>query len=126
MNADTKALALDVDSEYVELAVEVFSMLAEATRVRILIALRGGELPVNALAEKVGKPAAAVSQHLAKMRLVGMVATRQEGTKVYYRLQNEHAWQLVADAMHQAEHALGTAPSHGTAPHSAAGLEQRV
>ena len=61
----------------------------------------------------MGKPASAVSQHLAKMRLGGMVATRQEGTKVFYRLQNEHARQLVMDAIHQAEHALGTAPRHG-------------
>lgn len=47
------------------------------------------------------------------MRLGGMVATRQEGTKVYYRLRDSHASQLVMDAIHQAEHALGTAPRHG-------------
>ena len=103
----------EVDSPTVELAVEVFSMLADATRVRLILALGEGELPVNALAERVGKPASAVSQHLAKMRLGGMVATRQEGTKVFYRLQNDHARQLVMDAIHQAEHALGTAPRHG-------------
>jgi DNA-binding transcriptional ArsR family regulator len=113
MNADSKACTFDVDSQYVELAVEVFSMLADATRVRLILALREGEMPVNALAEKVGKPAATVSQHLAKMRLVGMVSTRQEGTKVYYRMQNGHARQLVVDAVHQAEHTLGTAPHHG-------------
>jgi len=118
MNADNKACTLTADSQYVELAVEVFAMLADATRVRLILALRHGELPVNVLAEKAGKSAAAVSQHLAKMRLARMVATRQEGTKVYYRLQDGHAWQLVADAIHQAEHTLGTAPHHSTAPHS--------
>ena len=118
MNADMKALELAPDSQYVELAVEVFAMLADATRVRLILALRDGELPVNALAEIAGKSPAAVSQHLAKMRLARLVSTRQEGTKVFYRLQNGHAWQLVADAIHQAEHSLGTAPSHGTAPHS--------
>jgi DNA-binding transcriptional ArsR family regulator len=109
MDAD---MQIDVESPYVELAVEVFSMLADATRVRLILALGGGEMPVNALAEKVAKPAAAVSQHLAKMRLGGMVTTRQEGTRVYYRLQNDHARALVMDAIHQAEHALGTAPRH--------------
>lgn len=117
MNADTKAYELTPDSQYVELAVEVFAMLADATRVRLILALRDGELPVNALAEIAGKSAAAVSQHLAKMRLARLVSTRQEGTKVFYRLQNGHAWQLVADAIHQAEHSLGAAPSHGMAPH---------
>jgi DNA-binding transcriptional ArsR family regulator len=109
MNAD---MQVELDSPRVELAVEVFSMLADATRVRLILALGEGELPVNALAERVGKPAAAVSQHLAKMRLGGMVATRQEGTKVFYRLQDDHARQLVMDAVHQADHALGTAPGH--------------
>jgi DNA-binding transcriptional ArsR family regulator len=118
MNADTKTYELTPDSQYVELAVEVFAMLADATRVRLILALRDGELPVNALAEIAGKSAAAVSQHLAKMRLARLVATRQEGTKVFYRLQNGHAWQLVADAIHQAEHSIGTAPTHGMAPHT--------
>lgn len=112
MNADKKACSLDVDSQYVELAVEVFAMLADATRVRIILALRDMELPVNELAETVGKSPAAVSQHLAKLRLGRIVATRQEGTKVYYRLENEHARQLVADAIFQAEHSLGGIPAH--------------
>ncbi|MGP0222222.1 ArsR/SmtB family transcription factor [Paenarthrobacter sp. NCHU4564] len=117
MNADKRACTLSPDSEYVELAVEVFAMLADATRVRLILALRHGELSVNELAEKTGKPAAGVSQHLAKMRLARMVGTRQEGTKVFYRLQDGHAWELVADAIHQAEHALGTAPHHRIQPH---------
>lgn len=112
MNADKQVCRLDVDSQYVELAVEIFAMLADATRVRIILALREGEMAVGALAEVVGKSPAAVSQHLAKMRLARMVSTRQDGTKVLYRLENEHARQLVADAIFQAEHALGGQPSH--------------
>ena len=111
MNAD-KACGLNVDSDYVELAVEVFSMLADATRVRIILALRDGELSVNQLAETIGKPQSAVSQHLAKMRMARKVSTRHEGTRVYYRLENEHARQLVADAIFQAEHTLGGTPRH--------------
>lgn len=112
MNADTQQCGLSVDSQYVELAVEVFSMLADATRVRIILALRDRELPVNDLAEMVGKSPAAVSQHLAKLRLGRIVATRQEGTRVFYRLENEHARQLVTDAIFQAEHSLGGTPWH--------------
>lgn len=101
------------DSQYVELAVEVFSMLADATRIRIILALRDhGELSVNRLADLVDKAPTAVSQHLAKLRLARIVATRHEGTKVFYRLENEHARQLVADAIFQAEHSLGGTPRH--------------
>jgi DNA-binding transcriptional ArsR family regulator len=112
-----------VDGQFVELAVEVFRMLADASRVRIILALRGGELSVNTLATVVDKPAAAVSQHLAKLRLARIVATRHEGNKVFYRLDNEHASQLVTDAIYQAEHSLGGQPRHHQAvqhtPHSA-------
>lgn len=113
MDADRQACGRFPDSQYVELAVEVFSMLADATRVRIILALRDhGELSVNLLADIVDKPPPAVSQHLAKLRLARIVGTRQEGTKVFYHLENEHARQLVADAIFQAEHSLSGTPRH--------------
>lgn len=107
MNADTQGW-----EEQVELAVEVFSMLADVTRVKILLALRDGEQSVGDLAAAVRKPTPGVSQHLAKLRLARMVVARQEGTRVYYRLADDHASELVSVAMHQAEHMLGTAPEH--------------
>ncbi|HZK37164.1 MAG TPA: metalloregulator ArsR/SmtB family transcription factor [Aeromicrobium sp.] len=112
MNADKQICGLDLASQYVELAVEVFSMLADATRVRIILALRDEELSVNHLADILDKSPAAISQHLAKLRLARIVSTRQDGTRVFYRLANEHARQLVADAIFQAEHSLGGAPRH--------------
>jgi DNA-binding transcriptional ArsR family regulator len=113
MDADKQICGREPDSQYVELAVEVFAMLADATRVRIILALRdAGELSVNNLADIVGKSPAAVSQHLAKMRLGRIVAARQDGTRVFYRLENEHAEQLVTDAIFQAEHSLGGTPRH--------------
>ncbi len=112
MDADKQVCGRLPDSQYVELAVEVFALLADATRVRIVLALRDGELSVNQLAELVDKTPAAVSQHLAKMRLGRLVATRQDGTRIFYRLANEHARQLLTDAIFQAEHALEQNPRH--------------
>lgn len=116
MDADTQVVDLGTDDQSVELAVEIFAMLADATRVRIILALRDEELPVNRLAESVDKSPAAVSQHLAKLRLARIVSTRQDGTRVFYRLTNEHARQLVTDAIHQAEHSLGGTPGHHQDP----------
>lgn len=88
-------------------------MLADATRVRILLALKdAGELSVNHLAEVVDRSPASVSQHLAKLRLARIVTTRGDGVRVFYRLANEHVPQLVTDAIFQAEHALGGTPRH--------------
>lgn len=117
MDADKAMCGRDPESPFVELAVEVFAMLADATRVRIVLALRDGELSVNHLADIVDKTPTAVSQHLAKLRLARIVATRQEGTRVFYRLANEHASQLVTDAIFQAEHALSGEPAHHRLEH---------
>ena len=112
MHADKQIRGVEPDPQYIELAADIFAMLADATRVRIILTLRDGERSVNELAELVEKSPAAVSQHLAKLRLARIVAPRQQGTRVYYRLQNEHASQLVNDAILQAEHALEATPRH--------------
>lgn len=110
---DTQVCGLNPESEYVELAVEVFAMLADVTRVKIILALRNAEeMSVNHIADVVDKSPAAVSQHLAKLRLARMVSTRREGTTVFYRLTDEHASELVVDAVKQAEHVVGAAPHH--------------
>ncbi|OMH23986.1 transcriptional regulator [Tersicoccus phoenicis] len=88
-------------------------MLADATRVRIILALRDtDEMSVNHLADVVGKSPTVVSQHLAKLRLARIVTARHDGTRVFYRLEHEHARQLVTDAIFQAEHTMSNSPQH--------------
>ena len=107
------------DAEQVELAAEVFTMLADATRIRLLWVLMAGETPVNDLAQALEKPQAAVSQHLAKLRMARLVQTRREGNRVFYRLANDHVRQLVQDAIHNAEHAGPGVPAHHLDPAAA-------
>jgi len=123
MNADYERF-LTRESDSVELAVEVFSMLADATRVRIILALQEEELSVNHLADIVEKSPAAVSQHLAKLRLARIVLTRQEGTKNFYRLANEHARKLVTEAVFQAEHSLSSDPAHHRTAHPSSSADR--
>lgn len=112
MHADTKPDRLQPDSEYVEIAVEVFRLLADATRIRIVLALREGELSVNHLADIVDRSPAAVSQHLAKLRWGKIVRVRQDGNRMFYRLSDEHASRLVTEAIFQAEHTVEDSPRH--------------
>lgn len=107
-----KTCTFSVGSEYVDLAAEVFALLADPTRIRIILALRAGEMSVNPLAELVGKSPATVSQHLAKLRWAKIVRPRQEGTKVFYSLGDDHARKLVADAVFQAQHLVEDSPAH--------------
>jgi DNA-binding transcriptional ArsR family regulator len=72
------------DQAEVTAAVDAFRMLADPTRVKILWALMQGESSVACLAELAEVTPTAASQHLAKLRLGGLVKGRREGTFVYY------------------------------------------
>ncbi|CAN5374251.1 Ni(II)/Co(II)-sensing metalloregulatory transcriptional repressor KmtR [soil metagenome] len=96
----------------IDLAVEVFKMLAEGTRLRILWCLIEGESSVGDLAAQVEKSHAAVSQHLAKLRMARLVQTRREGNTIFYRIASEHARLLAMDAVHHAEHQGSELPKH--------------
>jgi DNA-binding transcriptional ArsR family regulator len=112
MRADSRPPRGTPPADQFDLAVEVFRMLADTTRLRLLWALLDEERSVNELAEAIGKPAAGVSQHLAKLRMARVVRTRRQGNQIFYRLENSHLRQMVEDAIYQAEHASGGLPAH--------------
>jgi len=96
----------------VNAAVESFRMLADGTRLRILWLLCGGEYDVTALTEQVGAARPAVSQHLAKLRLAGLVTTRRDGRRVLYRARGGHVRRLLSEALEAAGHVVQGLPDH--------------
>jgi DNA-binding transcriptional ArsR family regulator len=114
MRADSQGSGGPLPADQVDLAVEVFRMLADATRVQVLWALIEGEMSVTELAARAGKTPSSVSQHLAKLRMARLVRTRRDGTQIFYRLDSDHVARLITDAVHSAEHAgPGVPPHHG-------------
>ena len=67
---------------------EVCKSLSNATRLKILNSLRGGEKAVEELRKLLGLSKANLSQHLAVLRQREIVATRREGLNIYYRIAN--------------------------------------
>ncbi len=103
------------NEEQVHLAAASFRMLADPTRIRILWALLQGESSVTCLAELVSASSTTVSQHLAKLRLAGLVRGRREGTFIYYAAADTHVRALLAEALFHADHTdreLGDDPEH--------------
>ncbi|WP_158843795.1 ArsR/SmtB family transcription factor [Saccharothrix deserti] len=92
------------NDEQVHLAAESFRLLADPTRIKVLWALLQGESSVAHLAGLAGAAPTAVSQHLAKLRLAGLVKGRREGTFVYYSAANDHVKSLLAQALFHADH----------------------
>jgi len=65
--------------------------LAEENRVRIILALRNGELCVCQIIELLGLDPSTVSKHMSVLRQAGIVEGRKDGRWMYYRLAGRDA-----------------------------------
>ncbi|MEU9473474.1 metalloregulator ArsR/SmtB family transcription factor [Streptomyces avermitilis] len=98
--------------EQFALAAELLALLADRTRLALLHALNDGEADVSTLTEVCGAARPAVSQHLARLRLAGLVNTRKEGRRVIYSLRDGHLRRVVDEALSLADHRLSDRPAH--------------
>ena len=74
---------------------ELFKTLSHPTRLRILDALRDGELTVGEVQERLDVAQSTASQHLAALRARDLVEARREGTSVWYRVSDQAIWQVL-------------------------------
>ena len=65
--------------------------LANAQRLKVLCHLTQGEESVGELTDKLGLSQSALSQHLARMKAAGLLASRKSGKQVYYRIASMEA-----------------------------------
>jgi rhodanese-related sulfurtransferase len=82
---------------------EVAKAAGHGHRLEILELLAQGERSVEALAERVGLPIANVSQHVRLMRRTGLLASRRDGKRVFYRLSDPSVLDLTAALQRVAE-----------------------
>ena len=78
---------------------EVFAILADATRTKILFALSQEELCVCDLAGLLGLSVSTVSHHLRLLRTARLVRHRKDGRMVYYQLADDHIVTLMRMCM---------------------------
>lgn len=76
-------------------AAEFLSLLANEKRLQIVSHLLREELPVNIIAERVALSQSALSQHLAKLRAVGLVETRRDRQMIYYSCRSHPVRQVL-------------------------------
>ncbi|WP_246595863.1 ArsR/SmtB family transcription factor [Actinoplanes auranticolor] len=96
----------------IEAATITLGMLADATRLRLMAALVEAESDVTALTRAVGAARPAVSQHLGKLRLAGLVQARRDGRRSVYAVTDPHVRRLVLEALRTAEHRVTDRPAH--------------
>ncbi|MBT8207073.1 MAG: metalloregulator ArsR/SmtB family transcription factor [Acidimicrobiia bacterium] len=84
-----------VRQELYQLHASVCKGLADPKRLLILNALHDGERSVTEICEELQLPQANVSQHLAILREKGMVESRKEGQRVFYRVTSDKITQAI-------------------------------
>jgi DNA-binding transcriptional ArsR family regulator/SAM-dependent methyltransferase len=79
---------------------ELYRVLAEPVRLRLLAAAAEEELSIGELTELLGESQPNVSRHLAQLRKLGLLLERRQGTRVFVRLTDAaQADPVVADAV---------------------------
>ncbi len=78
---------------------ELFKVLGDNTRIKILYYLLQAELCVCDLTVLVGSTQSAVSHQLRVLRNLRIVQGRKEGKQVFYSICNEHVRQLLLEAL---------------------------
>lgn len=94
-------------------AAAMLRALSNESRLLVLCHLaESGELSVGELLERIALTQSALSQHLAKLREQGLVATRKEAQNVFYRICDPRAEQVLGLLHDLFCPDLGTGPSH--------------
>lgn len=87
------------DEDAIMNAADMFSVLGDTTRLRVLVSLLHGEMCVTDIAVATGVNRTTISHQLRVLRSNNMVARRREGKVIYYTIANEtltHLLELVA------------------------------
>jgi DNA-binding transcriptional ArsR family regulator len=92
------------DDHAVALA-DLFRLLGDASRLRIVVACLRAPLSVTEIAERLGLSVSLVSHHLRLLKGARLVRAERQGKQVFYGADDEHVRRMVEDMItHVAEH----------------------
>lgn len=103
---DTAPSGPAVDLDALADAAEIFGLLSDPGRLRMLTVLLDTESSVGRLAELAGLSESGASHALRLLRAHRIVQARRDGRSVYYRLADDHVRQLLQVALQHAEHSV--------------------
>jgi len=86
-------------AEIVRKLAEIFQMLSDETRLRILRTLEKRELCVSDIAKETGVSQSAISHQLRVLRQTDLVRSQRRGKNIYYRIADGHVFSIVRDGL---------------------------
>lgn len=90
-----KRQAPELSQQYIQPLADVFKILGDPTRLRILRVLMNQEVCVRDIADELGMGQSAVSHQLRILRDARLVQFRRDGKTVYYSLADAHVFTLL-------------------------------
>jgi len=91
---DMRAFLIDKE-EHIEQAARAMKAISRPLRLKILCVLADQEVSVQDIVESVGTSQSNISQHLAILRDKGVLRTRKDANRVYYRIGDPRTLKLV-------------------------------
>lgn len=93
---------MDIDQmkSNADIAAALLKNLANPSRLMVLCALISREHSAGELEELAGLSQSALSQHLSRLRSVGLVSTRRDGQKIFYALADDKA-KAIVEVLHR-------------------------
>ena len=96
-----ESLPLDIfaligKAENIEQAAVAMQAMSHPLRIKILCLLSSGEMMVQEITDAVGSTQSNISQHLGILRACGMINSRKEATKVFYRIEDERILKMIS------------------------------
>jgi ArsR family transcriptional regulator len=82
--------------EHIEQAARSMKAISHPLRLKILCVLGDAEQSVQDIVDVVGTSQSNISQHLAILRDKGVLRTRKDANRVFYRVSDERTLQLIA------------------------------
>ena len=95
LNVDDQHLGLMTRDDDIDRASRSLKAMSHPLRLKILCTLGSNELSVQEIVEKVGTSQSNISQHLAILRDKGILASRKDANRVYYRVGDARTLRLV-------------------------------
>jgi ArsR family transcriptional regulator len=94
----TNSAILDLidQQEHIETAARALKAISHPLRLKILCVVGDQEVCVQDIVEAVGTSQSNISQHLAILRDKGVLNTRKDANRVYYRIADARTLQLIA------------------------------
>ena len=102
------AMSAVAEDELVQLA-DMFRLLGDPTRLRVLVACLASPLSVSEIAATLGLTLSLVSHHLRLLRAARLVRSQRQGRQVFYEAADAHVSSVITDLLEHISEPAGDA-----------------